>query len=246
MLGMMIPRLLTTSLLLDHITGAVAIFIIPSWLILSQWHLNPRPTCWIGGGGNKSGGGGACMGVDGRHFLRLAVPSGVSIGDGSIRGGHMVVWWRGRSSWEEALQRCCCWGCSPRSLPLPSPLLILLQEPLVVTVTFLHLSWPFKARCEVEAESLIPWGFARIAWRFILRAGTAVATVTGAARRAPNKRYVLDRIDRFWEGGFITRKFGEQDSRIRKKMCKRRLDPIDPNEFYHPVVIYLVLIYKGV
>ena len=44
----------------------------------------------------------------------------------------------------------------------------------------------------------------------------------------------------------MTRKFGEQDRRIRKKMCKRRLDPIDPNEFYHPVVIYLVLIYKGV
>ena len=59
MLGMMIPHLLTTSLLLDHITGAVAIFIIPSWLILSQWHLNPRPTCWIAGGGNKGGGGGA-------------------------------------------------------------------------------------------------------------------------------------------------------------------------------------------
>ena len=243
MLRMMIPHLLTPSLLLGHITWAVAIFIIPSWLIMSQWHLDPRPTCWIGSGGNQSGGGGACMGVDGRHFLRLAVPSGVSIGDGSVRGGHMVVWWRGGSSWEEALQRCCCWGCSPRSLPLPSPLLILLQEPLVVTVTFLHLSWPFKARGEVEAKSLIPWGFARIAWRFILRAGTAVATVTGAARRAPNKRYVLDRIDRFWEGGFITRKFGEQDRRIRKKMCKRRLDP---HEFYHPVVIYLILIYKCV
>ena len=246
MLGMMVPHWLTPGLLLDHITWAVTIFIIPSWLILTQWHLYPGPTCWIGSGGNQGVGGGACMGVDGRHILRLAVPSGVSIGDGSIRGDHMVVWWRGRSSWEEALQRCCCWGCSPRSLPLPSPLLILLQGSLVVSVTFLHLSWPFKARCEVKAESLIPWGFASIAWRFILRAGTAVATVAGAARRASNKRYVLDRIDRFWEGRFITRKFGEQDSRIRKKMCKRRLDPIDPNEFYHPVVIYLVLIYKGV
>ena len=181
------------------------------------------------------------MGVDGRHFLRLAVPSGVSIGDGSVRGGHMVVWWRGRSSWEEALQRCCCWGCSPRSLPLPSPLLILLQEPLVVTVTFLHLSWPFKARGEVEAKSLIPWGFARIAWRFILRAGTSVATVTRAARRAPNKRYVLDRIDRFWEGGFMTRKLGEKDRRIRKKMCERRFDP---NELYNPFIIYFLLIYE--
>ena len=186
------------------------------------------------------------MGVDGRHILRLAVPSGVSIGDGSVRGGHMVVRWRGGLRWEEALQRCCCWGCSARSLPLPSPLLSLLQEPLVVTVALLHLRWPLKARGEVEAESPTSWGLARVAWRFILRAGAAVATVTGAARRAPNKRYVLDRIDRFWEGRFITRKFGEQDSRIRKKMCKRRLDPIDPNEFYRPVVIYLVLIYKCV
>ena len=98
----------------------------------------------------------------------------------------------------------------------------------------------------MEAKSLIPWGFASIAWRFILRAGTAVATVAGAARRASNKRYVLDGIDRFWEGRFITRKFGEQDSRVRKKMCKRRLDPINPNEFYHPVVIDFVLIYKCV
>ena len=181
------------------------------------------------------------MGVDGRHFLRLAVPSGVSIGDGSVRGGHMVVWWRGGSSWEEALQRCCCWGCSARSLPLPSPLLSLLQEPLVVTVALLHLRWPFKARGEVEAESLIPWGLARVAWRFILRAGTAVATVTGAARRAPNERYVLDRIDRFWEGGFMTRKLGEKDRRIRKKMCERRFDP---NELYNPFIIYFLLIYE--
>ena len=117
---------------------------------------------------------------------------------------------------------------------------------MVVTVALLHLRWPLKARGEVKAESPASWGLACVAGRFILRAGAAVATVTGAGRRTPNERYVLDRIDRFWEGGFITRKFGEQDRRIRKKMCKRRLDPIDPNEFYHPVVIYLILIYKCV
>ena len=116
----------------------------------------------------------------------------------------------------------------------------------MVTVALLHVRWPFEARGEVKAEGPASWGLACVAGRFILRAGTAVATVTGAARRAPNERHVLDRIDRFWEGGFMTRKLGEQDRRIRKKMCKRRLDPIDPNEFYHPVVIYLVLIYKGV
>ena len=112
---------------------------------------------------------------------------------------------------------------------------------MVVTVALLHLRWPFKARGEVEAESLIPWGLARIAWRFILRAGAAVATVTGAARRAPNERYVLDRIDRFWEGGFMARELGEKDRRIRKKMCERRFDP---NEFYNPFIIYFLLIYE--
>ena len=238
---MMIPHLLTTTLLLGHISWAMAILIVPSLLILSQWHLDPRSTRWIGSGGNQSGGGGACVGVDGRHFLRLAVPSGVSIGDGSVRGGHMVVRWRGGLRWEEALQRCCCWGCPARSLPLSFPLLFFLQEPLVVTVALLHLRWPFKARGEVEAESLIPWGLARVAWRFILRAGAAVATVTGAGRRTPNERYVLDRIDRFWEGGFMTRKLGEKDRRIRKKMCERRFDP---NELYNPFIIYFLLIYE--
>ena len=178
------------------------------------------------------------MGVDGRHFLRLAVPSGVSIGDGSVRGGHMVVWWRGRSSWEEALQRCCCWGCSPRSLPLPSPLLILLQEPLVVTVTFLHLSWPFKARGEVEAESLIPWGLARIAWRFILRAGAVVATVAGAGRRTPYERYILDWIDRPREGRFMPWKPGEKDRGIGKKVCKWRFNPDKLNNL---IILFLLI-----
>ena len=152
-----------------------------------------------------------------------------------------MMWGRGRLRWEEALQRCCCWGWPASSLPLSFPLLFFLQEPLVVTVALLHVRWPFKARGEVKAEGPASWGLACVAGRFILRAGAAVATVTGAARRAPNERYVLDRIDRFWEGRFITRKFGEQDRRIRKKMCERRLDP---NEFYNPFIIYFFLIYE--
>ena len=44
MLGMMVPHWLTPGLLLDHITRAVTIFTIPSWLILTQWHLYPGPT----------------------------------------------------------------------------------------------------------------------------------------------------------------------------------------------------------
>ena len=112
---------------------------------------------------------------------------------------------------------------------------------MVVTVALLHLRWPFKARGEVEAESLIPWGLARIAWRFILRAGAAVATVTGAGRRTPNERYILDRIDRSRKGGFMPRKLGEKDRRIGKKMCERRFDP---NELYNPFIIYFLLIYE--
>ena len=240
---MMIPHLLTTNLLLGHISWAVAILIIPSLLILSQWHLDPRPTCWIGSGGNQSGGGGAYSWVDGRHFYWLTIPSGMSIGDGSVRSGHMMMWWRGGLRWEEALQRCCCWGRPASRLLLSSLLLFFLQEPLVVTVALLHLRWPLKARGEVKAESPASWGLASVAGRFILRAGAAVATVTGAARRAPNERYVLDRIDRFWEGGFMTRKLGEKDRRIRKKMCERRFDP---NELYNPFIIYFLLIYECV
>ena len=243
MLGMMIPHLLTTSLLLDHITGAVAIFIIPSWLILSQWHLDPRPTCWIGSGGNQSGGGGACSWVDGRHFYWLTIPSGMSIGDGSVRSGHMMMWWRGGLRWEEALQRCCCWGRPASRLLLSSLLLFFLQEPLVVTVALLHLRWPLKARGEVKAEGPASWALACVAGRFILRAGAAVATVTGAGRRTPNERYILDRIDRSRKGGFMPRKLGEKDRRIGKKMCERRFDP---NELYNPFIIYFLLIYECV
>ena len=39
----------------------------------------------------------------------------------------------------------------------------------------------------------------------------------------------------------MTRKLGEKDRRIRKKMCKRRFDP---NEFYNPFIIYFILIYE--
>ena len=127
MLGMMIPHLLTPSLLLGHITWAVAIFIIPSWLILSQWHLDPRPPCWIGSGGNQSGGGGACSWVDGRHFYWLTIPSGMSIGDGSVRSGHMMMWWRGRLRWEEALKRGWSWVTPASGLFLSLLILSLLK-----------------------------------------------------------------------------------------------------------------------
>ena len=127
MLGMMIPHLPTTSLLLGHITWAVAIFIIPSWLILSQWHLYPGPTCWIGSGGNQGGGGGAYSWVDGRHFNWLTIPSGMGFGDGSVRSCHMMMWGRARLRWEEALQRCCCWGLPASSLLLSLLFLFLLK-----------------------------------------------------------------------------------------------------------------------
>ena len=118
MLGMMVPHWLTPGLLLDHITWAVTIFIIPSWLILTQWHLYPGPTCWIGSGGNQGGGGGAYSRVDGRHFNWLTIPSGMGFGDGSVRSCHMMMWGRGRLRWKEALQRCCCWGWHSRSIEL--------------------------------------------------------------------------------------------------------------------------------
>ena len=154
------------------------------------------------------------------------------------------MWGRGRLRWEEALQRCCCWGSSTRSLPLSFPLLFFLQEPLVVTVALLHLRWPLKARGEVEAESPTSWGLACVAGRFILRAGAAVATVTGSARRTPNERYILDRIDRSREGGFMPRKPGEKDRGIGKKVCKWRFNP---NKLYNPnLIILFLLIYECV
>ena len=152
MLRVVIPQLLMTSLLPGSLSVAVAIFIITSLLILSQWHLDPGSTCWVGSGGNQGGGGGAYSRVDGRHFNWLTIPSGMGFGDGSVRSCHMMMWGRGRLRWEEALQRCCCWGLPASSLLLSFLLLFFLQEPLVGTVSLLHVRWPFKARGEVKAE----------------------------------------------------------------------------------------------
>ena len=139
MLRVVISHLLTTNLLLGLISGAVTILIVSSLSILFQWHLDPRSTCWIGSGGNQGGGGGAYSWVDGRHFNWLTIPSGMGFGDGSVRSCHMMMWGRGRLRWEEALQRCCCWGWPASSLLLSFPLLFFLQEPLVVTVALLHV-----------------------------------------------------------------------------------------------------------
>ena len=64
-LRVMIPHLLATSLLPGSLSMAVAILIITSLLILSQWHLDPGPTCWVGSGRNQGGGGGTYNWVDG-------------------------------------------------------------------------------------------------------------------------------------------------------------------------------------
>ena len=243
MLRVVIPHLLMTNLLPGSLSVAVAVFIITSLLILSQWHLDPGSTCWVGSGGNQGGGGGAYSRVDGRHFNWLTIPSGIGFGDGSIRSCHMMMGWRGRLRWEEALQRCCCWGCSARSLPLSFPFLFFLQEPLVVSVALLHLRWPFQARGEVKAKSPTSWGLACVAGRFILRAGAVVATVAGAGCRAPYERYILNWIDRPREGGFMPRKPGEKDRGIGKKVCEWRFNP---NKFYNPLIIYFLLIYECV
>ena len=243
MLRVVIPPLLTTNLLLGLISGAVAIIIVSSLSILFQWHLDPRSTCWIGSGGNQGGGGGAYSWIDGRHFNWLTIPSGMGFGDGSVRSCHMMMWGRGRLRWEEALQRCCCWGWPASSLLLSFLLLFFLQEPLVGPVALLHVRWPFEARGEVKAEGPASWELACVAGRFILRAGAAVATVAGAGRRTPYERYILDWIDRPREGGFMPRKLGEKDRRIGKKVCEWRFDP---NELYNPFIIYFLLIYECV
>ena len=238
MLRVVISHLLTTNLLLGLISGAVTILIVSSLSILFQWHLDPRSTCWIGSGGNQGGGGGAYSWIDGRHFNWLTIPSGMGLGDGGVRSCHMMMGWRGRLRWEEALQRCCCWGCPARSLPLSFPLLFFLQEPLVVTVALLHVRWPFKARGEVKAEGPASWGLACVAGRFILRAGAAVATVAGAGRRTPYERYILDWIDRPREGGFMPRKPGEKDRGIGKKVCKWRFNPDKLNNL---IILFLLI-----
>ena len=127
MLRVVISHLLTTNLLLGLISWAVTILIVSSLSILFQWHLDPRSTCWIGSGGNQGGGGGAYSWIDGRHFNWLTIPSGMGFGDGSVRSCHMMVWGRGRLRWEEALQRCCCWGLPASSLLLSLLFLFLLK-----------------------------------------------------------------------------------------------------------------------
>ena len=181
----MIPHLLTTSLLPGSLSVAVAILIITSLLILSQWHLDPGPTCWVGSGCNQGGGGGTYSWVDGRHFNWLTIPSGMGFGDGSVWSCHMMMWGWGRLRGEEALQRCCCWGLPASSLLLSFLLLFFLQEPLVGTVSLLHVRWPFKARGEVKAEGPRSWALTCVAGRFVLRAGAVVTTVAGAGCRAP-------------------------------------------------------------
>ena len=139
MLRVMISHLLATSLLPGSLSMAVAILIITSLLILSQGHLDPGPTCWVGSGCNQGGGGGAHNGVDGGHFHGLTIPSGMGFRDGSVWSYHMMMWGRGRLRWEEALQRCCCWGLPASSLLLSFPLLFFLQVSLVVKVALLHV-----------------------------------------------------------------------------------------------------------
>jgi hypothetical protein len=242
-LRVVISPLLTTNLLLGLISGAVTILIVSSLSILFQWHLDPRSTCWIGSGGNQGGGGGAYSWVDGRHFNWLTIPSGMGFGDGSVRSCHMMMWGRGRLRWEEALQRCCCWGWPASSLLLSFLLLFFLQEPLVGPVALLHVRWPFKARGEVKAEGPASWALACVAGRFILRAGAVVATVAGAGCRTPYERYILDWIDRPREGGFMPRKPGEKDRGIGKKVCEWRFNP---NKLYNPLIILFLLIYECV